>query len=783
MANKLAHWLVRQHRLGVAIAIIAIGLALPLSRQLRLDWQVEGMFAAGDPLVKSYRHLQERFSGNDICLVVYRDPGLWDDSGAGLERLGKVSQQLSQVEGVEAVLSLAELHSILQKIRGPLNLLSQNLSVQGFSAAVQSKPSLLDAEDRLAQAFAGVFEGYTHRRESEYVAIACLLTSSSEDLKIARGPVNSGRTLDRIREIMSDLPAPAVDGFVTGEPVLVAEGFKMVERDGKRLGITSAVLVSVVLLLCFRSVRWTLIPLLVVHWSLLVTQAVLVVCKLDLTMISSTLTAIVTVIGVATSIHLLLKFQERRRKGDSRPAAMQATLAVLIVPVFWACVTDAVGFSALMIASVGPVRDFGLMMAIGSMAVFVAILMLVPGLALLGTVDADPSLPKLDFAIRHWLRRALDSFLAFRTIGLSLFVIALGVAILGSRRMEVETDFTKNFSQDSPVIQGYEIIENELGGAGVWDIMLAAPGSIGSDYIQQVLQLEKELRAIEVQEKGIRLKLTKVLSIADAIEAADADALLAAVPVSARLQGMRAAMPEFTGALLTRNVDPNGYRWLRIMLRSKEQVNASVKNKLVDRVKEKVRTFTQKPEWKSLFDKAPPMSEVAGYHVMLGKLVASVLRDQWRCFFAATVGIFVVLVLATRSLGFGLAALLPNALPIMLVLGGMGWMGIRANMGVAMIAAVSLGLSVDSSIHYLLHYQRRLKEGASQAKALRSAQENVGLAAILSTIALMAGFLTLCLSEFVPTVVFGILTSLTMLGGLLGNLVLLPLLIAPWKSK
>lgn len=96
-----------------------------------------------------------------------------------------------------------------------------------------------------------------------------------------------------------------------------------------------------------------------------------------------------------------------------------------------------------------------------------------------------------------------------------------------------------------------------------------------------------------------------------------------------------------------------------------------------------------------------------------------------------------------------------------------------------MIAAVSLGLSVDSSIHYLLHYRRALVGQPRPLKALQSAQENVGLAVVLSTVALVAGFMSLATSEFVPTVVFGTLASLTMLGGLLGNLVVLPLLIAP----
>jgi predicted RND superfamily exporter protein len=109
--------------------------------------------------------------------------------------------------------------------------------------------------------------------------------------------------------------------------------------------------------------------------------------------------------------------------------------------------------------------------------------------------------------------------------------------------------------------------------------------------------------------------------------------------------------------------------------------------------------------------------------------------------------------------------------------GAMGWLGIRINMGAAMIAAVSVGLSVDGSIHYVMSYQRLRRLGLSLDEALQAVQGSVGRAAVLATLALTVGFSTLMVSEFIPTVYFGTLVSLTMIGGLLGNLVVLPQLI------
>lgn len=771
--NWIATFLVRWRTVLLLSGVLVGSISLPLSRTLRLDWQLDRMFPPGDSLVTSYLRLEDRFGGNEVVIAVYRDPELWNPSGEGLERLAVISEQLADVEGVAAVLSLAELHRILERLRDPLKMFRFGASME------KSTAPLLNANDELAQALLDVFAGYTHQRDSEFVAVACLLAPSKEKSSaFHRG------TIEQLKAIITSVAAPAELGLVAGEPVMVVEGFQLVQRDGLRLGITSTILLTLVLLACFRSVRWTLIPLVIVHWSVIVTQAILVLLDLELTMVSSMLTAIVTVIGVATTMHLLLRYQDTRRRGTERSAALRESMAALVVPIALACVTDAVGFISLMAANVGPVRDFGLMMAIGSLVVLLSILLLVPGLALVGKWDSDPHMPRSDLIVRMALRKLLDVVLAHRRAGIIALIVVTIVGLVGGARMSVETDFTKNFYSTNALVRGYQVVESELGGAGVWDVMLPAPKAISQDYLNEVLQLETQLRELSATDSGhAKFSLTKVLSMADADLAAKVEPLIAALPVTARLEGMRRAMPEFSQALLTFEADEVGLRWLRVMLRSREQTPASVKSQLIQQVNATVADFTKRSEWRKLFDDAIPTDslrgEVTGYHVMLSRLVSNVLEDQWKCFGFATLGIFIIMLFATRSILFSMAALVPNALPIIVVLGAMGWMGIRVNMGAAMIAAVSMGLSIDSSIHYLLHYQRRLKAGDRPLKSLRSAQENVGFAVVLATVALIAGFLALAVSEFVPTVVFGTLTSLTMLGGLVGNLVVLPLLVAP----
>jgi predicted RND superfamily exporter protein len=158
-------------------------------------------------------------------------------------------------------------------------------------------------------------------------------------------------------------------------------------------------------------------------------------------------------------------------------------------------------------------------------------------------------------------------------------------------------------------------------------------------------------------------------------------------------------------------------------------------------------------------------------------LIHSVIRDQWLTFGVASAAIWLMMMLAFRSLRLALVALVPNALPILMVTGLLGWLGVKINMGAAMIAAVSMGLSIDSSIHYIAAFRRARQAGFGTRAALDQVQQTAGRALVFATLALVVGFSSLALSQFVPTVYFGILVSLAMLGGLAGNLIILPLLL------
>jgi predicted RND superfamily exporter protein len=208
---------------------------------------------------------------------------------------------------------------------------------------------------------------------------------------------------------------------------------------------------------------------------------------------------------------------------------------------------------------------------------------------------------------------------------------------------------------------------------------------------------------------------------------------------------------------------------MRIMLRAYERQSSESKQQLISRVGELARTEF-------------PESKVTGLFVLLTFLIESLLHDQWTDLILGTVSLVTIMTIAYRNLWMGIIALVPNVIPIMLLLGGMGWLNFRVNIGTAMISSDTMGLTIHDSIFYLSAFLRARRSGQDFPNALQHVQTEVRQPLLYSNVALVVGFLVLATSHFVPLIYFGVMVSVAIAGGLAVNLMLLPLLLK-WTDR
>ncbi len=786
MAERVAGKLVSvRWWLLLGATLLFIASSLPASR-LSFDRRIEQMFPAWDPSVEAYELLRSRFGGNAVAMMVYRDDDLM--SVEGIAQVSQLAERTSQIPGIIGVLSLAQVNDALSRSQ-PIRLLG-----------IDAPPPIL-GDDNLATGFRELFADYTHDRSGHYAAIVAMLDPTKVE--------THGATIASLRALLENLQLKNQPAALVGEPVLVAEGFELVERDGQRLATTTIILLGLATFVMFRSWRWVLAELLLILWSVVLTRGVASIVGMQLSMVSSMLTAIVTVIAVACVIHIAVQFGTRRRRGDLPEVATRRTLREVLPPIFWACLTDAAGFAALAISEVGPVRDFGLMMTLGTAMVLLGVIMVLPAVILMPPQRFVMRAIPLDRRIRRVLVQMVLCLNHRRLVVVVGSIVVMVITGIGLTRLVTETNFIRNFRASSELARGYAMVETELGGAGVWDIVLPAPSQWTPEYLASVRELETELRGIRIkmnppsrfasgftadsseEEASQTARLTKVLSMADADEVAKTSPLLSLANPGVRIAGMRAAMPAFVDALLTKS-DGDQQQYLRIMLRSAERLPAAAKLELIRSVEDVVARHTRSEAWRSLVlplmadgvETSGPLSStltsegrVTGYYVLLARLIESLLSDQWLCLGVATLAIFLMMTIASRSVILSLVCMIPNVLPVLAVMGVLGILGVRVNMGAAMIAAVSVGLTIDGSIHFLHGFLAARRRGALPLKAAMHAQRRVGLPVLLATLALALGFSVLATSTFIPTVTFGLLVTAALAAGTAANLTLLPLLL------
>jgi uncharacterized protein len=729
------------------------------SLRIQTDRALLALFAPDDPAALAYRQSIDQLGNLPVIMLVYRDPDL--ASARGMNRNAQLTAKVESVAGVRGVLSPSILESVVTRLRptGP-------------------RPALMDRSNVVSRGFFQVFSGYTHSKDRQYAAVAAIL-----DPEKMRESVRSIRQL--AEQWNQNLDGALSEIQVVGEPVLLDDAFDLIERDGQRLALLVVALLGFVLLVTLRDLRVVAVSVLVILWSVVVTRAIMVTMGIPLSLVSSILTSIVAIIASTSALHWGVAAARYRRRGHSSIEAAAKSLQELFSPILWTCITTAAGFLSLAVSRIVPVQHFGVMIAVATTSVLVSLLLIGPAIMALPWGDLqtrafrDRKPSRLQRVFQTFSRRLASLSIDWRwalLVVMSIVTVVTGYWMSGST---VESNFLNNFRSQSKISKAYRDVENHLGGAGVWDIVLQTPAELDKTFLAQVRAFESQLRKIRIpasDEKGDTIGLSKVLSLADADRVATEAPLMRFVSPSTRLILMRTQIPTFYDALIS---EPNdqGNRSMRIMLRSEEDLNASDKLALIDAVEKEVNQFSRShPETKPY---------VAGYYVLMTGLVRSLIDDQWRSLLVSSIAITLLLALATGSVRDVIAALPTNLAPIVWILGTAAVIQGRLNMGAAMIGACAIGLSIDGSVHYLIAKNRisRRHPNRSLKTIAIVAAGKVGVPVLLATVALILGFGGLTTSEFVPTATFGGLLSITLAIATIANLTLLPALVTALQNR
>ena len=614
--------------------------------------------------------------------------------------------------------------------------------------------------------------------------------------------------------------------FVGGVPMIAADMLDFVQDDLVTFG-TSIILVMVAMLaLIFRDYRWVLIPISVCTLSATLMLGILGFTDWRMTVISSNFVAVLLVVALALAIHLVVRYRELEAKEPDMPRAERAVMAarLMFIPCFYTAVTTMVAFTSLVVAGIKPVIDFGWMMTAGIVVAFVVSFSLVPALiAILPDMGAKGANDSLSMTRRFATVVERFGGLVFAVTGLLILLVALGLS-----RLQVENRFIDYFKDTTEIYQGMELLDSRLGGTIPLDIILYPPSESTQavDALASVdLGLADERTTIEVvasddlgfeddfgsdedelwdddpfgedvsfadensAEIGYWFTLEgrdlvdqihrivdarpesgKVLSLSTGFSVMDRlyDDKLGGVELALVERSLPADVAE---VLIAPYYDPIEQQ-ARITVRAMETSKTLRRAEYLESLYAQILAETGLDETRVKF---------TGLLVLYNNVLQSLYASQILTLGAVFVAIGVMFLALFRSVSLALLGLAPNILAAGLVLGVMGLAGIPLDIMTITIAAIVVGMGVDNCIHYIHRFRREFELDGSYREAMYRSHSSIGRAMYYTTLTVVVGFSMLTLSNFTPSIYFGVLTVMAMLAAVMGALLLLPKLIIAFE--
>ncbi|WP_373090030.1 RND family transporter [Zhongshania sp.] len=809
--------------LAILLAIVGwLGSYIPT---LQLDASADALVLEGDESLAYYRDISKRYGSEDFLLVTYQ-PQADLFAPEQLQTLGELRDRLAELPNVSNVTSILDVPllesprvSLSQVTAGEIpTLRTPGIDMDMVREELATSPiykSLLTSTDGSTTAIQVNIqrdERYyelLNQRDALRVKAAAETISADEQATLddlektfadytAEAHERQAKLVALARDIVKDYRGDATV-FLGGVPMIAVDMIAFVKSDLRVFGAGILLFIVVLLTVIFRRLRWVLIPLSTCVLNVVFMLGLLSFLDWRLTVISANFVALLLIITLSVTIHLVVRYREysaAQPEADQFSLVSQTT-AIMAMPCLYTTLTTLVAFASLVVSGIRPVIDFGWMMTIGVVSALVLTFIVMPCAMMLMKRHNEKGGSDDSAAFTRYFAVATERF------GRTVVVVSTGLLLLsvwGITQLKVENRFIDYFHDTTEIYQGMETIDAELGGTIPLDIILDLPKedpvaekavNSGSDDFDDfsndfandfaddfgdfgdagAAQSEwftvaglQRIQSVHNYVDGLP-ETGKVLSLSTFYELMQ---IIMGNVDDLQLALAQRSLPESISSIL---IDP-------YMSTEVDQVRISV------RVKETSRTLNRNQLLIDIEDHlvnelgfAPEQVHLTGMLVLYNNMLQSLFTSQIMTLSAVFVAILAMFMVLFRSLSLALIALAPNLLAAGAVLGGMGLAGIPLDMMTITIAAITVGIGVDNTIHYVHRFKQEFPTDRNYLATMYRCHASIGRAMYYTSSIIIFGFSILALSNFTPSIYFGLLTGLAMLAALLGAMLLLPKLL------
>ncbi len=815
----------------LAISAMLVALSGWYARDFGLDATADSLILERDADLRYYRMVRARYGSDDFLIVTFtpRKPLF---SEAVLHELGQLRSDLRALDGVESVVSILDVPLIksplvdLRRIASEIRYLDdpgtdRTLARQELVGSALYRDLIISADASTTALQINL------RQDRRYLELRQLRdelrergfdgTLSSDDEKrlvevSAEFAAASQRILGEEQATIGAIRG-VLEGYrdvaslhIGGVPMIVADSIDFIRHDLVVFGIAVISFLIVILVIAFRRPRWAVLTLLNCLATCIVMLGILGATNWRVTVVSSNFVSLLLILCLALTLHIIVRYREAHTK---RPRASQLELVAesirrIIVPCLYTTLTTMVAFGSLIVSGIRPVIDFGWMMVIGVAIGFVFSFTLFPAGLMLFRPGEPRELRDVTAAITAAFARMIDGR-ARQTIVISGLLVLVGT--LGITRLTVENRFIDYYKKTTEIYQGMALIDKALGGTTPLDVIIDAPIADAENSVADV-DLADEAGELQGEafeglfdddpgdEGGITAtsywfnhpRLGQVAAIHDYLDSLDETGKVISVATTARL------LSEIDEDILTDNVllsivykrlpddvraslikpylSPDGDQ-IRFSVRVFESDKSLRRNELIERIRTGLG---------DRFDLQAGQVHLSGMLLLYNNMLQSLFRSQVLTLGAVFVAIFAMFIALFRSVRLAATAIVPNLASAVVVLGLIGWLAVPLDLMTITIAAITVGIAVDDTIHYVHRFSTEFASDHDYWGAIHRCHRTIGRAMYYTSVTIMLGFSILALSQFTPTIYFGLLTGIAMLVALVANMTLLPVLLVTFDA-
>ena len=797
---------IEQPKLTLLILIIFLLGFGSFSKDFQLDASSDTLLLENDPDLKYLREVNKKYGSEDYLVLTYTPKGKLLDS-VTIANLTSLKNDLVSLDWTNSVITILDVpllknndDPLAERIKNFKTLSSNEVDKErGFQEIINSpiyKEFIISKDGNTSGIIVYI---KNDMKMSELVLAKNDYLNKIDNKKLSPGEnkeykkfikeydnykksynKKNHQNISEIRTVIKKYKDTAKI-HLGGIPMIADDMMTYVKSDIMVFGAGVFLFIVFTLWFVFRSFLWVFIPLLSCFFSVFIMVGLLGLLGWKVTVISSNFIALMLILTMAMNIHISVRYLQFKKENPNieNSKAILWTTSKMFWPIFYTVLTTICAFLSLIFSGIKPIIDFGWMMTLGLLVSLIVTFTLLPAVLNLLSNTTSAHKDESKSKITNFLSKVAQR--NTKTIFISTVLVII-ISIVGISKLEVENSFINYFDKETEIYKGMKLIDDKLGGTTPLSVIIKFPGK------NEIENEDDEFESWDDEEKDdskywfTRYKIDRINKVHDYLDNIEGVgkviSFASMVRVAEDLYGKKLEGLEM-GVLYTKIPDSIKKGVIDPYI-SIENNEARINLRILDSQKNLRRNELIKKINFDLENKLGLKSsefKLAGVLILFNNLLQSLFKSQILTLGVVMAGITLMFLILFRNITLSIIGVVPNFMAAFLILGIIGLLGIPLDMMTITIAAITIGIAVDNSIHYIYRFKEEFNKIKNYNKTLEKCHNTVGIAILNTSITIVFGFSILVLSNFIPTIYFGVFTGIAMLLAMVSVLTLLPKLI------